>query len=73
MASAADDVNVSFDAAGNLTVTGDVDSVALYDLSGRCVFAAAAPRGTVACPLGAGVYVARALTPAGARSFKLAR
>lgn len=73
VSSSADDVNVSFDAAGNLTVTGDVDSVALYDLSGRCVFAAAAPRGTVACPLGAGVYVARALTPAGARSFKLAR
>lgn len=72
-AGASDDVTVAFDAAGNLMVTGDVDAVTLYDLSGRCVFSASAPRGTVACQLADGIYVVRALTPSGVRSFKLAR
>lgn len=65
--------DVAFDAAGNLVVTGDVTSLQVYDLSGRCLFAAQAPQGTVNCPLASGVYVVRALTPAGAIVRKLAK
>lgn len=66
-------VSVGFDAAGNLAVTGDVDTLSLYDLSGRCVFTATSPRGTVACGLASGVYLVRATTAAGVYSTKLAK
>ncbi|MGM9859146.1 MAG: T9SS type A sorting domain-containing protein, partial [Muribaculaceae bacterium] len=51
--------NVTFDAAGNLVATGDINAVSVYDLQGRRVLDTTAT-GTVANQLPAGVYVVRA-------------
>lgn len=41
-------------------VAGNVDSLKVYDLSGACVFSAAAPSGVVSTGLPSGVYVVQA-------------
>ena len=66
-------VSVSFDAMGNLVVEGDVVSVELYDLLGRCVLSLDAPAGVVANDLAAGVYVAKAVTQIGVVTSKIAK
>ena len=50
---------VTFDAAGNLVATGDVNAVSVYDLQGRRVLDTTV-NGTVANQLPAGIYVVRA-------------
>ena len=52
-------VPVTFDAAGNLVATGDVNAVSVYDLQGRRVLDTTV-NGTVANQLPAGIYVVRA-------------
>lgn len=57
---AAADVDVTLDAAGNLQVTGEAASVAVYDLAGVCVKNVANVQGSVALDLQPGVYVVKA-------------
>lgn len=69
----AGDKSVAFDAAGNLSLKGDITELFLFDLSGRCVLSVKAPGESVSCNLPSGVYVVKAMTTEGSFASKIAK
>lgn len=57
---------------GNIAVSGDIDSLEVYDISGAKVFTAGNPTGVVATGLPAGIYVVRCVSADGTATTRKA-